>query len=320
MRNRLVVIFIFLVHSFLSTAQVIDNAALYRNMLSDKSIRLHYENDYFSASDLYYTQGINLEIIHPNLRNFILAKLLVSLPRTTQKFGIAAEYLGYTPSSISSDDILYGDRPFASSLMVKSFSISNDSSSGIRLNSNFSLGIIGPLAGGKEFQSLIHKWINDEQPRGWQHQIQNDLVINYNIGIAKSLVDFDNISVAGKVSVDLGTMKTNARCGLIFLAGFFENPWLNFSQSHRKIQIYMYDEPYAQITGYDATLQGGMFNRKSPYTIRASDVTRFVFQNNAGLVMKFNNLYLEYFQTYITKEFRTGNSHQWGGVRVGLTL
>jgi len=83
MKNRLVIIFIFLAHSFLSTAQVIDNAALYRNMLSDKSIRLHYENDYFSASDLYYTQGINLEIIRIENRDAVeLIKIFLKRPAT----------------------------------------------------------------------------------------------------------------------------------------------------------------------------------------------------------------------------------------------
>lgn len=72
------------------------------------------------------------------------------------------------------------------------------------------------------------------------------------------------------------------------------------------------------LVGYDATLQGGVFNKSSPYTISSNDVTRFTFQSNAGVVVSLASLYLEYFQTYLTREFETGMSHQWGGVRVGV--
>ena len=67
-------------------------------------------------------------------------------------------------------------------------------------------------------------------------------------------------------------------------------------------------------------LRWSVFNRTSPYTISSNDITRLVFQGNVGLVFKINGVQLEYFQSYLTKEFETGGSHLWGGIRVGWYL
>jgi lipid A 3-O-deacylase len=72
--------------------------------------------------------------------------------------------------------------------------------------------------------------------------------------------------------------------------------------------------------GYDAALQGGLLNRSSPYTITGNQINRITFQNNYGLVLGFRKLYMEYYRTYISKEFKTGREHGWGGIKIGLAL
>jgi hypothetical protein len=67
-------------------------------------------------------------------------------------------------------------------------------------------------------------------------------------------------------------------------------------------------------------MQGGLFNRKSPYTIAAADISRVSFQADAGIIVNFRRLYLSYTQSYLTKEFSTGHYHRWGGISVGIAL
>lgn len=74
------------------------------------------------------------------------------------------------------------------------------------------------------------------------------------------------------------------------------------------------------LVGYDATLQGGLLNRKSPYTIASSNIERFVGQHNFGLVVQSKTLYFEYTSTDITKEFSSGTSASWGGIKFGFTF
>ena len=82
----------------------------------------------------------------------------------------------------------------------------------------------------------------------------------------------------------------------------------------------MYGQSRVNFIGYDATMQGGLFNRTSPYTIAASDVSRITFQADAGIIVNFKKLYLSYTQSFLTKEFRTGTYHRWGGISVGVGL
>ena len=84
----------------------------------------------------------------------------------------------------------------------------------------------------------------------------------------------------------------------------------------KKIHFHFYDQPNVSLVGYDATLHGGVFNHSSPYTISSNDISRVTFQNNIGVVITIGNLYLEYFQSQLTKEFNTGEFHRWGGIHI----
>ena len=92
------------------------------------------------------------------------------------------------------------------------------------------------------------------------------------------------------------------------------------NNQNRRFQVYIYSKPQLNLIGYDATLQGGIFNRKSPYTIPSSEVERFVGQHNFGLIVQTKTLYFEYTTTDITKEFSSGTSASWGGIKVGFTF
>jgi hypothetical protein len=307
--------------SFSLQAQRISNTALYRDVSSLKYLRLYYENDYFSTTDKYYTQGINLEYVHPAIGNFFTSRLLIRSRSKEAKFGISLEQEAYTPTSITSSEILIGDRPFAASLFLKIFSIVNDPSKRERISSTLSFGAIGPTTGGKEIQEVIHRWIDYIQPKGWQHQIHNDVIINYQIEYERGLLNRENyFSLSAKTGARAGTFNTKAYAGAIIMTGYFDDPFKNFSRRERKNQVYLYVEPLLNIVGHDATLQGGLFNKTSPYTIKSTDINRLVFQGNAGIVFKINTVHLEYFQSYLTKEFKTGQSHLWGGVRIGWYL
>ena len=71
---------------------------------------------------------------------------------------------------------------------------------------------------------------------------------------------------------------------------------------------------------FDATLQGGLIDDKSVYTIPQNHIEPFTFQVNYGLVLQFGALHLEYSRAHITKEFSTGALANWGGVHVGFRI
>ncbi len=301
-------------------AQRIDNTASFRDVKSNNYFRFNYDNDYFTATDYYYTQGYNFELTSPWFRKNPLNPLFKKLKNSDQKYGLSIEHMGYTPTSISSDAILYGDRPFAAAIMLKSFLVSTDTIHKTRLASALSVGIIGPGAFGDEMQTGIHEAIGDEVPMGWQHQIKNDLLLNYEVSHEKQLLKYNNlIALNSNAKLHLGTVNTKASAGLTSTFGKINSPFTAIKNKNR-FQIYGYLQGLVSVIGYDASLQGGLFNRESPYTINDSDIERFTFQTNFGVIMQYKALYLEYSRAELTKEFSTGKDHKWGGIKIGFKL
>lgn len=304
--------------SAVASAQVIDNTASLRGIEGDKYVRYFYDNDFFTATDEYYTQGMLLELVNPQFEKFPLSKLLVHPSNFHSQFGLAIEHIGYTPTSIRHNEIIYGDRPFAACLFFKTFAIAYNAEKKQRITTAFSMGVIGPAAVGEEMQTSIHRWLKNIQPLGWSNQIANDVIINYELGYEKILLDKNNILRASwNSNLKAGTLNNKLSQGISISAGLLPALSAINESDRKKIRIYLYNQVLISLIGYDASLQGGLFNNKSPYSVDAGDISRFTFQDNAGVVIKLHNIHLEYFQSIVTKEFKTGNYHRWGGIRIG---
>lgn len=66
--------------------------------------------------------------------------------------------------------------------------------------------------------------------------------------------------------------------------------------------------------GYDASFQGGVFDRESPHTLSASSLERITLQSEGGLKFRYRTLALLYSRTFVTREFADGADHGWGSV------
>lgn len=301
----------------LTFSQKIDNVASYRAASTDSYFRFSYDNDYFTATDYYYTQGYSLEVVNGALKKNPLSKLLAQLDSATT-YGLSFEHVGFTPTSIRHPEILADDRPFAAFMILKSFKTSINPFRQTRLGTTISIGVIGPAAFGGKMQSTIHRWIGGVEPQGWQNQISNDIILSYELNHEKILYNNRIVSVNSNANVRAGSLNTRAQAGATFILGKHVPELSNNKKP--KFQFYIYTQPLANIIAYDATLQGGLFNQQSPYTIKSSQLSRITLQNNYGAILKLNNFYLEYSQTILSKEFKTGRQHKWGGVRLGFSI
>ncbi len=303
-------------------AQRIDNTASFRQTGSDTFIRLHYDNDLFTGTDYYYTQGYALEVINPALRKNPLTQLLIKRKRSQTQYGLTFEHTGFTPTSIQSNAIRVGDRPFAAAILLKSSGTSTDTLRRVRIVSVLSTGVMGPVALGSEIQTALHRLTNGIEPHGWQYQIQNDVILNYTFSYEKQLYAYRHaLSVSALGQAQVGTFSDRLQTGVVVMAGWFNSPFGPTSNRSRlPVQLYVYAQPIVSLVGYDATLQGGLFNRSSPYVIQPGQLTRTTLQTNVGAVFTYKKLYLEYYQSALSREFDTGLSHRWGGVKIGVSF
>ncbi len=311
-------IILFVLLPSLLFSQKIDHLASFRNIQNDTYFRFNYENDYFAATDENYTQGYNFELVLPFLERNPLNYLFVIPKDSKLKYGLAIEHIGFTPNHYERPEIQLGDRPFAAAIMLKSFAVATDNIQKSRLTSTLSLGLIGPGAFGKEMQMGIHKATGNKEPLGWHNQIKNDVVFNYKLSYEKQLWNYNDwLSLQATSSIQLGTLFTNLSAGFNTTLGIINSP---FTNSKKGFALYFYSQPTVSLIGYDATLQGGFFNRSSPYTISNSDIERFTAQLDYGLILQTRTLYIEFSRSLITREITTLGSAAWGGMKFGFSF
>ena len=307
---------------FIPTAlgQKIDHLASFRDIKSDNYFRFNYDNDYFAATDENYTQGYSFELVAPYFKTNPANYLFLKPEDTEIRYGLAVEHIGFTPNRYELPEIQVGDRPFAAAIMLKSYIVATDLKNRSRFTSALSLGIIGPGAFGEEMQTGIHKATGNKIPLGWRNQIKNDIVLNYEVGYEKQLARYrDLFSLQATGNLKVGTLFTNGSVGVNSTFGIINKPFSTITERNG-FKLYAYAQPMVSVIGYDATLQGGLINNKSPYTISSSDIERVTGRFNYGIILKTKTLYFEYTRSVITREYATGNSYKWGGIKIGFTL
>ena len=195
--------------------------------------RFNYDNDFFSATDRYYTQGIYLELIMPFIRKSPLSKVLIPINKNVVNYyGINFEQDGFTPRSIRHDSIYFGERPYASVFFVSHFLISVDRAKKQRLSTSLDLGIIGPEAKGEEEQKGIHRALKNIQPLGWEYQIASDYVLNYNMKFEKGVLVKKHVECIGFIGSRLGTLYDDISVGTLLRAGRMQSFFKNLGMSH----------------------------------------------------------------------------------------
>lgn len=276
-----------------------DNAAFLRD---GRLFRFDYANDLFASRDRYFTQGYGFDYFHPALRKSPLMRLLPALPGESA-YGLTFRHSGFTPTSLFSDASRVGDRPFASYLFLGHMRVSRDEQGGLTLTTELDGGIIGQGAGGKWIQVGLHRALGNLLPQGWDNQIRNDAVLNFHGSLEKRLVSTAWFDGGAFVDAAAGTLYTNAGVGLTGRLG---------APAGGGKRAYLFARVDEKVVGYDATLQGGVFNRSSPYTLRAGQIERLVTRGDLGFALDRAGYAVVFMRSFQSREFKGGLAHQWG--------
>jgi len=272
-----------------------------------------YSNDFFSATDRYYTQGIHPELILPIFRKLPFMKILPQLSHSVNQYGLSGTQDCFTPASIRRDTILRGDRPFAATIFLGHFIISNDEEKKQRLTSEIDLGAIGPCAKCEEEQKGIHKMLVNIQPLGWEFQISNDFILNYRIRYEKNIFSKRFIDLTGLTELIAGTIYNNIALGAHLRFGKMQLYFAN--ERSKKLQFYGFAQGWVKAVGYNASMQGGLFS-KSVNTLGYSELSPVVLRGSFGLHLEYKKLAIEYSRIFITREIKTWWAHGWGYINI----
>ncbi|PJJ48440.1 lipid A deacylase LpxR family protein [Hymenobacter chitinivorans] len=296
---------------------------------TDRLLFYTFANDAFFRTDYYFTQGMTLNVVLPVLRKSPVNRILLpARAGQVQHYGVKLFYDGFTPLRIQDDTIRRGDRPYASYIYATLYRTATNPAAKRRLTSGLNIGFIGPAAGAKGFQTKVHELIDAPTPRGWNYQIRNDLVLGYEAALEQQLLAAGNaVELIGQGQASLGTLNTFAGAGLLLRVGkmnpYFQNLGLA-SRANRvglqRLQLYATGQAEARVVGYNATMQGGLFNRTSPYTLAAADIKRVVAQGTASVVAAYGGVSLRTSAVWITPEFKGSRHHAWVQFGLGVAL
>jgi len=289
---------------------------------TNRYLGINFDNDIFNNTDYYYTNGIRIDYISPIFASSPFAYPMLPYNKLSMNYhGITIVQNMYTPTNPDTSLLLVGDRPFAAYLYLGHFKNTLVSEKRYRQYSEIQIGLIGPGSLGGFVQDQIH----DIPPTGWENQIQNDIVLNYTAEFEKGIYNPEIFDLNMFARGQLGTLYTNAGAGLRIRLGlfnpYFEMPWMAGERSiegkaSKKWQFGIFATGFVKGVLYDATLEGGVFNNTSNYTIAASDIERLVLQASAGVFFAYRQFGLMYEQFYITPEFSGALHHRWGHINL----
>jgi hypothetical protein len=287
---------------------------------SDKLLIGTFANDATFRTDYYFTQGITADLVHPALQQLWVNKILLKAGAgAINYYGLKIWYEGFTPLHILDPNIRYGDRPYAAYIYTTQYRVVNYSHKKLRITSGLDLGFIGPGAGAKGFQTKVHEWLDAPKPLGWNYQIRTDLILGYQAAIEKQLLSAGNaVELMGNARASLGTLYTHAASGLLLrtgkMNGYFQNLGVAAAANRnhlQKFQFYGQGRVEGRAVGYNATMQGGLFNKTNPHTLRADQVKHLVWQQTAGLVASYGGVSFESSVVWISPEFDGARRHKW---------
>lgn len=290
----------------------------YQTEVNPVILRVIFDNDIFDNTDYYYTNGVRFELVLPFAGQSPVNKILLGIKSSDFGFGgFSITQNIYTPINPETTEIDYGDRPFSAYLTIGQYRETYQLERKLQIKSALDMGVMGPSSMGETVQSSIHYL----EPTGWKYQMQNSFLINYYINIEKGLYSSPNLEINVLGQANVGTLYNKLGGGLYFRIGSFmpvyRGPTTSCNYTRKKQwQYWFFMSGTTNFVAYDATLQGGLFNNKSPYVIPNNELNRMFFKASAGLAVYYYRFGVEMENFYLTPEFEGARHFMYGRIKL----
>lgn len=243
------------------------------------ALRIYEDNDHLrffgGISDEGYTNGTRLDYFYVkdhDSRFFLDRWLPKAGQAAVNTFGVGVMQTMYTPRDPREDPDVQ-DWPYSGALYLSHTLHSSNPVRGYNLQTELVGGVMGEASGAQQFQKAIHQVISSKEFMGWDKQYPTDILLNLNLAVEKRLWHYGQaLEVIGGAQGMLGTMIDGASVYSIIRIGkmqpYFSGLLQQYSRpfgQRNKLQWYFFVRPALEWVGYNAVLEGGLFNGKSRY-------------------------------------------------------
>ncbi|MBN1650260.1 MAG: lipid A deacylase LpxR family protein [Bacteroidales bacterium] len=309
------------------------NFTMAQSINQDHSFRIYIDNDFLnfraSGTDRYYTNGIRLDYFFSKEKKAKFpSSLLLNISDENNIYGWGLAQFMFTPKHIDVKEIQYDDRPYAGALYAIHSLQSIDKVDNIKITTELYMGVIGPLSLSEQSQTWVHELIDYTIPQGWDTQIPNDILLNYNINIEKQMLNpSKRVLLVGFVETFSGTLYNAAGFGFMLKVGKFNNYFEDYSPitaKKNKFQLYVFMKPNARVVLSNSLLQGGLIyqlsGKNDAYTIEKDQIERLNVMYDVGVNLEFPGFSLLLSQKLRSAEFKGQYVQEVGNITLTFKL
>lgn len=159
---------------------------LFALSLEADNISFTFYNDFFAGKDGHFTNGVSIDWLETSKENenaytdMILSLAdSISLPMDDSKHhnaGLSLNQIIVTPNNTQLTTAQKNDLPYAGHLSLSAFLLEWDSESFNEYS--IETGIMGKYSGAEFIQKTFHKIIGNEEPKGWDTQLNTRFTLN----------------------------------------------------------------------------------------------------------------------------------------------
>lgn len=191
----------------------------------------YFENDWFGGTDRHYTNGLKFSWMSADLadwgqqgwrQSFLEALPFVNRPGAQKNLGFAFGQNIYTPRDQDAFVPDPTDRPYAGWSYLEFTFLSKTGR--IADTVVIQLGMIGRHSYAQDAQRVMHEWLNDSRPNGWEYQLHDEVGLNVIFErkwrlYGRTIGDTFGVDLIPHAGLSVGNVQTHANLGGIVRFG-----------------------------------------------------------------------------------------------------
>jgi len=305
--------------AFSSKSQRIETAINFSNKKGNFVFEV--ENDMLFSTDSYYTAGAGFSYTNVNIKKtpaqlFFKPKNKDVLTYT----GFGFQQRIFTPYSITQPELIENDQPYSAYLLLSNYSVIINPIKRIRISNELGIGYMGKEALGYEVQSLVHKVVGSPEPLGWDKQLNNIYIIDYQVRIEKGFgSDWFASHFSPFMAARIGTLTDRLQVGYSIRFGNRTKYLTAEADPKGKfIWEWVFSSNFQGVF-YDASLQGNLFE-SSPNSLNSEQVISRQYQFRTGFNLNYNRISFRYMLNFNSSNFNEATFHRFGSLNIGFSF
>ena len=297
-------------------------------------LRISEDNDFINivgnSTDKAYTNGTTIDYFYSRQnkpRSFFNRFYPKAGSNSNNIYSWGISEIMFTPNNLHDTMYQPADYPYSTAIFITHGLYSYNASTKINFHTEIVAGVRGPAALGRQTQTFIHRLLNFQTPLGWDNQLRNKVILNFNFAAEKQLLDLrGKMDIIAGAKLEAGNF-TNAitfylviRVGkmLPYFNGLIQQFTGGWNKSKPKsVQLYLLFKPGVTFYAGNGMLQANNQSfRTEGKNEKLPGIEHTVWFFNGGAVLSFKRMGISFNQNFTSALLQQLYAHAIGNVSV----